>query len=134
MLQDGGRNTFTDIDRIAHTMVGAARNPASGLTGLNTTFTANDPQLSVTIDRQKAEAMGVPMSQITAALGTFMGSSYVNDFNFNNRSYRVYVQADAMFRRQCERPAAVLGSLKRGWNGSAGQSGCAVGDLWTAGH
>ena len=99
MLQDGGRNTFTDIDRIAHTMVGAARNPASGLTGLNTTFTANDPQLSVTIDRQKAEAMGVPMSQITAALGTFMGSSYVNDFNFNNRSYRVYVQADAMFRR-----------------------------------
>ena len=66
---------------------------------LNTTFTANDPQLYVTIDRQKAEAMGVPMSQITAAMGTFMGSSYVNDFNFNNRSYRVYVQADQQFRR-----------------------------------
>ena len=66
---------------------------------LNTTFTANDPQLSVTIDRQKAEAMGVPMSQITAAMGTFMGSTYVNDFNFNNRSYRVYVQADQQFRR-----------------------------------
>jgi len=53
----------------------------------------------VTIDRQKAEAMGVPMSQITAAMGTFMGSTYVNDFDFNNRSYRVYVQADQMFRR-----------------------------------
>jgi HAE1 family hydrophobic/amphiphilic exporter-1 len=53
----------------------------------------------VTIDRQKAEAMGVPMSQITSAMGTFMGSSYVNDFNFNNRSYRVYVQADEQFRR-----------------------------------
>jgi HAE1 family hydrophobic/amphiphilic exporter-1 len=99
ILQDGGRNTFGDIDRIAHTMVGAARNPASGLVNLNTTFTANDPQLTVTIDRQKALAIGVPLSQITAAMGTYMGSSYVNDFNFNNRSYRVYVQADQQFRR-----------------------------------
>ncbi len=99
VLQDGGRNTFSDIDRIAHTLVGAARNPSAGLVNLNTQFTANDPQLYVTIDREKAEAMGVPMSQITAAMGTFMGSSYVNDFNFNNRSYRVYVQADQQFRR-----------------------------------
>ena len=98
-LQDGGRNTFADIDRIAHTMVGAARSPTSGLVNLNTTFTANDPQLTVTIDRQKAEAIGVPLSQITAAMSTYMGSSYVNDFNFNNRSYRVYVQADQQFRR-----------------------------------
>jgi HAE1 family hydrophobic/amphiphilic exporter-1 len=99
ILQDGGRNTFGDIDRIAHTLVGAARDPQYGLVNLNTQFTANDPQLSVTIDRQKAEAMGVPLTQITAAMGTFMGSSYVNDFNFNNRSYRVYVQADQQFRR-----------------------------------
>jgi HAE1 family hydrophobic/amphiphilic exporter-1 len=53
----------------------------------------------VTIDRAKALSMGVPMSQITTALGTYMGSTYVNDFNFNNRSYRVYVQADQQFRR-----------------------------------
>jgi len=100
ILQDGGRNTFGDIDRIAHTLVGAAAmDPSAGLVNLNTQFTANDPQLNVTIDREKAEAMGVPMSQITAAMGTFMGSSYVNDFNFNNRSYRVYVQADQQFRR-----------------------------------
>jgi len=99
ILQDGGRNTFGDIDRIAHTMVGAARDPSAGLVNLNTSFTANDPQLYVTIDRQKAEAMGVPLSQITSAMGTYMGSSYVNDFNFNNRSYRVYVQADQQFRR-----------------------------------
>jgi len=98
MLQDGGRNTFGDIDRVAHAMVGAARAPNSGLLNLNTTFTANDPQLLVTIDREKAKAMGVPLSQITAAISTFMGSSYINDFDFNNRSYRVYVQADAQFR------------------------------------
>ncbi|GAC1356999.1 MAG: efflux RND transporter permease subunit [Acidobacteriaceae bacterium] len=98
ILQDGGRNTFGDIDRIAHTMVGQAR-AGHELTGLNTTFTSNDPQVRVTIDREKAKAIGVPFNQITAAMGTFMGSTYVNDFDFNNRSYRVYVQADAQFRR-----------------------------------
>jgi hydrophobic/amphiphilic exporter-1 (mainly G- bacteria), HAE1 family len=101
ILEDhsGGRITEGDIDRVAHTMVAAAYDPSNGLTNLNTQFTANDPQLSVTIDRQKAEAIGVPLSQITSAMGTYMGSSYVNDFNFNNRSYRVYVQADSQFRR-----------------------------------
>ncbi len=69
---------------------------------MNTTFTSNDPQLLVTVDREKAKAMGVPFNQITAALNTFMGSSYVNDFDFNNRSYRVYVQADAPYRRNAQ--------------------------------
>lgn len=99
MLQDAGRNSFGDIDRVAHTIVGASRDPASGLSALNTTFTSNDPQLFVTIDREKAKSMGVPLAQVTAAMGTFMGSSYINDFDFNNRSYRVYVQADLPFRR-----------------------------------
>ena len=102
ILQDAGRNTFGDIDRIAHTMVGAARAPGSGLVNLNTTFTANDPQLLVTIDREKAKAIGVPLSQITAAMSVFMGSAYINDFDFNNRSYRVYVQADQQFRRTAQ--------------------------------
>jgi len=97
-LLDAGRNTFSDIDRVAHTMVGQAR-MGHELTGMNTTFTSNDPQVLVTIDREKAKAVGVPFSQITAAMGTFMGSTYVNDFDFNNRSYRVYVQADEQFRR-----------------------------------
>lgn len=99
ILQDEGRNTFADIDRIAHTMVAKSNAPGAGLVGLNTQFTANDPQLFVTIDREKAKAMNVPLSQITSAMGTYMGSSYVNDFDFNNRSYRVYIQADEHFRR-----------------------------------
>lgn len=99
MLQDSGRNTFGDIDKVAHQLVAEGYNPQSGLTALNTTFTANDPQVFVTIDREKAKAIGVPLSQVTSALNTYMGSSYVNDFNFNNRSYRVYIQADQQFRR-----------------------------------
>jgi len=99
MLQDQGRNTFGDIDRVAHTMVAQSRAPDSGLVGLYTPFTSNDPQLFVEIDRQKAKSMSVPLAQINAALSTYMGSTYVNDFDFNNRSYRVYVQADQNFRK-----------------------------------
>jgi len=68
------------------------------LAGLYTAFTANDPQYLVTIDREKAKSLHIPLSQITDTLGVFMGSAYVNDFDFNNRSYRVYVQADKQFR------------------------------------
>jgi HAE1 family hydrophobic/amphiphilic exporter-1 len=52
----------------------------------------------VTIDREKAKAMSISLSQITTTLGVFMGSQYVNDFDYNNRTYRVYVQADQPFR------------------------------------
>jgi len=70
------------------------------LAGLFTNFSANDPQFVVTIDREKAKGLQVPLGQITDALQVYMGSVYVNDFDFNNRSYRVYVQADKQFRSQ----------------------------------
>src|SRR5207248_10953131 len=70
------------------------------LAGLFTSYTANDPQFVVKIDREKARALQVPLQQITDTLGIYMGSRYVNDFDFNNRSYRVYVQADQAFRSQ----------------------------------
>jgi HAE1 family hydrophobic/amphiphilic exporter-1 len=54
----------------------------------------------VTVDRERAKAMNVPLQQVTDALQVYMGSAYVNDFDFNNRSYRVYVQADKQFRSE----------------------------------
>ena len=98
-VQDNGRNTPADIDRVVKSMVGSSRAPGAKVIGLYSPFTSNDPQLSVTIDREKAEAIGVSLNQVAAALQTFMGSTYVNDFDFNNRSYRVYIQADAQYRR-----------------------------------
>ncbi len=56
----------------------------------------------MTIDREKAKSLHIPLQQITDALSIYMGSSYVNDFDFNNRSYRVYVQADEQFRAQAK--------------------------------
>jgi len=96
-LQDLGRNTLQDLDTVAHKIV-AGSHQRQDLRGLFTSYTANDPQQLVQIDREKAKAIGVPISQVTQALGVYMGSQYVNDFDFNNRSYRVYVQADQPFR------------------------------------
>ena len=97
-LQDLGGNTLGDLDRVAHTIVGRG-GMRKDLTGLFTSFTSNDPQVLVRIDREKAKAMGVPFSQISDALQVYMGSEYVNNFDFNNRSYRVYVQAEQQFRQ-----------------------------------
>ena len=73
MLQDTGVNTLSDMDRIAHQMVGGSR-ARKDLVGLYTSFSANDPQVLVTIDREKAKALSVPLSQITTTLSVFMGS------------------------------------------------------------
>ncbi len=96
-LQDLGRNTLGDLDRVAHQIV-AGGMQSKQITNLYTSYTSNDPQLLVTIDREKAKTMNVSMDQISSTLSVFMGSEYVNDFDFNNRSYRVYVQADQQDR------------------------------------
>ena len=97
MLQDQGGNTLSDLDRVAHQIANSGATHKE-LTGLFTTFSANDPQELVTIDREKAKAMGVSLSQISTTLNVFMGSEYINDFDYNNRTYRVFVQADQPFR------------------------------------
>jgi HAE1 family hydrophobic/amphiphilic exporter-1 len=96
-LQDLGRNTLGDLDRVAHAIIAASRQDKV-LTNLYTSYTSNDPQLLVAIDREKAKAIGVSLNQISSTLSVFMGSQYVNDFDFNNRSYRVYAQADQSAR------------------------------------
>jgi hydrophobic/amphiphilic exporter-1 (mainly G- bacteria), HAE1 family len=78
--------------------IAAQGNATPGLSGLFTQFTANDPQLTVTIDREQAKSLGMSLGEITNTMQVLLGSSYVNDFDFNGRSYRVYVQADRQFR------------------------------------
>ncbi len=92
------------LDELAAATQGIMRDShqRKDLVGLYTPFTANDPQYVVTLDRDKAKSLHVPLSQITDALGVYMGSAYVNDFDFNNRSYRVYVQADQQFRANAQ--------------------------------
>ena len=73
-------------------------NAQAGLVGLNSTFRANVPQIFVDVDRTQTKRMDVPLSNVFGTLQTFLGSSYVNDFNKFGRTYQVRVQADARYR------------------------------------
>ena len=93
--QSGG-----EVERLSQAtaqLIGAASQTPE-LRALFSTFTATDPQLIVDIDREQVKSLDMPLSEVSDALQVFLGSQYVNDFDFNNRSYRVYVQADQRYR------------------------------------
>ena len=92
-----GTRSLDELSSAADGLIAKAREDPE-LRGVFTTFTASTPLLDVEVDRQKAKALGVPIDQIFGTLQLFMGSQYVNDFNYASRTYRVYVQADAQFR------------------------------------
>ena len=76
----------------------AAQRPE--LTGLSSSMQGDIPQLYFDVDRDKAQLLGVSMSDIFSTMKAFTGSIYVNDFNMFNRIYRVYIQAEAPYRAQ----------------------------------
>jgi HAE1 family hydrophobic/amphiphilic exporter-1 len=92
--------TGGDINNLAATTyaVMGKGNQSGKVAGLYSPFTANDPQLVVELDRDRARSLGLPIHEVTDALSVLLGSQYVNDFDFNNRAYRVYVQAEDRFR------------------------------------
>ena len=73
-----------------------------GLVGLFTSFRSQVPQLYLDIDRRKAETLDVPINSIFNTLQAYLGSTYVNDFNFLNRTDQVNVQGEPAFRVQPE--------------------------------
>jgi HAE1 family hydrophobic/amphiphilic exporter-1 len=96
VLDKGGAG-YTQLQDAAQDLV-AAGNAQSRLTSLNTTFRANAPQLFAEVNRTKAKTMGVPLGNVFGTLQAYLGSAYVNDFTYNNRSYQVRVQASSEFR------------------------------------
>jgi HAE1 family hydrophobic/amphiphilic exporter-1 len=96
-ILDLGGGDITELADVTQ-QIAAAGNSSGRVAGLFSAFTANDPQLVVTIDRDKARSLGLPIREVTDALAVLLGSQYVNDFDFNNRAYRVYVQGDQQFR------------------------------------
>jgi multidrug efflux pump len=73
-----------------------------GLVGLYTSFRSQVPQLYLDIDRRKAETLDVPLNSVFNTLQAYLGSTYVNDFNFLNRTDQVNIQGDAPFRVEPE--------------------------------
>jgi len=86
-----------DLAAAARGLVVAA-NADPRLAGVYTTFSANAPQLFLNIDRERLYALGVPVSDLFAALQATMGTAYVNDFNLFGRSWQVNVTAAGEYR------------------------------------
>ncbi len=97
VLDQTGASDVNGLAAAAFGLMGQG-NQSGRVQGLFSSFRADDPQLVVDIDRDKARSLGLPLREVTDALQVFLGSQYVNDFDFNNRAYRVYVQADQRFR------------------------------------
>jgi HAE1 family hydrophobic/amphiphilic exporter-1 len=109
--QSGG--DLSVLADVTNKLIGKA-NGSGQLAGVFSSFTANDPQLVVDIDRDRARSLGLPIGEVTDALQVFLGSQYVNDFDLNNRAYRVYVQADERYRAE---PANLRRYYARASNG-----------------
>ncbi|ODS60160.1 MAG: multidrug efflux RND transporter permease subunit [Acidovorax sp. SCN 65-108] len=98
-LQDRGGAGHEALVKARNQLLGMA-SQSKVLTQVRPDGLEDAPQLQIDIDRDKANALGVPFDAINSALSTALGSSYVNDFPNQGRLQRVVVQADAPARMQ----------------------------------
>ncbi len=97
MIQDRKNRGLEELSRVTQQLALAANHDPE-LTNVFSVFNTTTPQLFLDIDRVKAEKLGVPVTEVFRALEIYMGSAYVNDFNYLGRTYRVTAQADAPYR------------------------------------
>lgn len=98
IIQDrtGNAPIQTLVDNAQKLIAAANKNPV--LQGVFTQFTADTPQFEIEVNRNQAKSLNVELNDIFGALQSYLGSQYVNDFVQGQRQYRVYVQADGVFR------------------------------------
>ena len=96
-LQDIAGRTPQDLAAAMRALVFAA-NQQTEMTRVFSTFQAEAPRISISVDRVKAKTLGVPLSEIFATLQTHLGSLYVNDFNKFGRVFQVRLQAESFAR------------------------------------
>src|SRR3984957_6775536 len=98
MLEDRAGLGSEAVVRAANNLVAAA-NKDPNFAGAFTLFNTGSPSVYADIDRVKAEKVGLTPTDVFSTLQVYLGSQYVNDFNFLGRTYEVVVQADGQFRR-----------------------------------
>ncbi|MBN9245859.1 MAG: efflux RND transporter permease subunit, partial [Hyphomicrobium sp.] len=101
------------LESSVNAMVRAA-STQSGIQRASSTFRATAPQYKVTIDREKVQTLLLTTDQVFSTLASYLGSSYVDQFNKFGRVFQIYVQGDASFRMT---PDDILGLRVRNQNG-----------------
>jgi HAE1 family hydrophobic/amphiphilic exporter-1 len=97
-LEDYQSGPLADIGAASGELIGAA-NADPNLFRVYTTFRANGPQIDAVVNRAQVAQLGASLTDVFSDISTALGSTYVNNFTYLNRTYRVYVQNDAPFRK-----------------------------------
>ena len=98
MLQDRSGAGYRALEQAQLQIVGAASQPGSPVVGVFPGFNTGSPRITAQVDREKALMLGVEPSEIFGTMGTYLGSTYVNDFNMLGRTFRVTAQAEPTMR------------------------------------
>ncbi len=96
-LEDRGNVGLPFLYGVAQKYIAASKKSNPPFT-LNTQYAIDNPELQINIDRNKVKSVGASLTDVFNTMQTDLGSVYVNDFNYNSRAYRVYVQADEPYR------------------------------------
>jgi hydrophobe/amphiphile efflux-1 (HAE1) family protein len=101
MLEDRAGLGTAALVNAANTLVAAA-NKDPHFAGVFTLFNAGSPSIYADVDRTKAEKVGLTPTDVFSTLQVYLGSQYVNDFNYLGRTYQVIAQADGKYRQNPE--------------------------------
>ena len=99
ILEDRASMGLRELQKAAQRIIMKADGDPT-LRGVTTTFSADSPQLELNINRTMAESLGVSINDVFQTLQTYLGSTYVNQFNKFNQSFQVRLQAGADYRRK----------------------------------
>jgi multidrug efflux pump len=100
-IEDRGNLGYGALQQAVNQLQGAiAQTPGMGFP--ISSYQSNVPQLDAEVDRLRAKAQGVPLTELFDTLQTYLGSTYVNDFNRFGRTWQVIAQADAPYRTSVE--------------------------------
>ena len=97
IVEDREGRGYESLATVSNGLINKARQTA-GLTRVFTFFDTATPRIFADVDRRKAALMGVPPERVFETLQDYLGSAFINDFNFLGRTFHVTAQADAPYR------------------------------------
>ena len=101
MIESRTGTNYQELEKATNDMVAASRK-VPAVAAVFSQFNTGAPRLFADLDRDKAQLLGVPPSEVYSAMNIYLGSLYVNDFNLNGRTDQVIAQADPSFRKTRE--------------------------------
>ena len=116
-LQDLGGREIAELAQVMRGLIVEA-NQQPELFNVFSTFAADTPQLYLDLDRNKAQTLGVQISDVFTALQGTLGGLYINDFNLFGRTWQVNIQADQDFRKRGRRHLQGARAQRRGRDGA----------------